>query len=199
MPTFTKKRLLIFCIILLLADIVFIKLYVDRIKPDPFMSVGLSSYRNRVIFINLIFAFIIFLLKRKYTLIFLTNAIVCGLLITFFWNYYIETHPFSSTEYRFDYRNKNYILGIDNNPDFYGISYARDSLCQVDIGSWDDVDIDIRNSIYLSMHEKKGDSILLHKDFNFETREYSYMYFYKDTLIGFPEEGTKIKVTEIIN
>ena len=144
------------------------------------MDIGLRSYRISIIFLNLLVVFIVLLFKDKYALLFLANTIVCGLLITFFWNYYIETHPFSSTEYHFEYKNKNHILHIENNPDFYSISYAKDSI----------------KSIHLGMHEEKGDSTLL-KDWDYKKQQYINMYFYKDTLIAFQEKGTKIKVTEI--
>ncbi|MFT5891997.1 MAG: hypothetical protein ACI9Y7_002104 [Dokdonia sp.] len=200
MPKLTKKQLLIFCSILLLVDIVFIKLDIDhRIKPDLFMSGGLERYRIVIIFFNLVLTFIVLLFNRKYALLFLANTIVCGLLITFLWNLYLETHPFSMTKYWFEHKHKNYVLHVEKNPNAYIISYVKDSLCFADLNSRDEMDTIMRNTVRWGFLEKKEDSILLHKDFDFETRLSSYMYFYKDTLIGFPEKETKIKVTKINN
>lgn len=198
MPKLTKKQLLALCSILLLADVVLIKLYVDHIEPYLHMDVTLSTYRIWIIFLNLIVAFIIFLFKSKYALLFLANTIVCGLLITFYWDYYIETHPFSMSEYSFEHDHCNYILHLEKNPDAFDISHVIDSLFLNLLTDREKIYLGIDSTIYLSGYEKKGDSILLHKDFDFETRQYSFMYFYKDTLIGFPEKETKIKVTEII-
>ncbi len=197
MPKLTKKQLLIFCVILVLVDVVLVQLYVGRIEPDSFMSNGLKFHRIRIIFLNLFLTFIVLLFNRKYALLFLANTIVCALLITFSWNYYLETHPFSRTKYDFEHKHKNYVLDIEKNPNSYIISYVRDSLCFVDLNFRDEMDTIMRNTVRWGFLKKKGDSILLYKGFDFETRPSSYMYFYKDTLIGFPERETKIKVIKI--
>ena len=199
MPKLTKKQLLIFCVMLLLVDVVLIQLYVDYIEPYENMSVGVGIYRFKVCVISAIIACIVVLFKRRYSFIFLANIFMCAFLITFLWNNYIETHPFSSTKYYFEYKNKKYKLDIENNPDYYSISYPKDSIRFADLESEEEIDVIMRNTVYSSIHEKEGDSLLLYKDFDFETRLSSYMYFYKDTLIGFAEKEIKIKVTEIIN
>jgi hypothetical protein len=157
------------------------KFWVSNIKPYPSMSIGLESYRFRIFIVNIIIGIFVFFIKKKFLILFFINTIVCYLIFSFFWNSWIENHPFSTSEFTFKMESRNFKLSIDRNPNFYGIyeliSHPKDSLKNIEMG----------------MNEKKGDSIIL-KGWNYDKWEEYNMYYYNNTLIGFPESQNKIKL-----
>ena len=109
------------------------------------------------------------------------NTIVCYWILSFFWNSWIENHPYSQDRYNFKIENRNIQLRISNNPNTYGIyeltPNSKDSLKIIEMG----------------MNEKRGDSILL-KGWN--KGEFYDMYFYNDKLIGLPESPNAIELNK---
>jgi hypothetical protein len=158
------------------------KYWVSTINPDPFVSIGLESYRPRIIGINILIGIIAFFLRKKLSIIFFVNSIVCYLIFSFFWNSWLENHPYSQTNYHFKIENRNLRLDISENPNTYGIY-------ELDPNPTDSLKI-----IEMGMNEKKGDSILLIGWENGETYE---MFFYKNKLIGFPENPKEIELNKV--
>ena len=176
-----KKILLGIGVLILLIDIFLMKFWVSNIKPYPWMSIGLESYRPRIFIVNIIIGIIVFFIKKKISILFFINTIVCYLIFSFFWNSWIENHPYSTSEYTFKIESRNLKLSIDKNPNHYGIyeliTNPKDSLKIIEIG----------------MNEKKGDSIIL-KGWDYDKWEEYNMYYYNNTLIGFPESQNRIKL-----
>ncbi|AUP80911.1 hypothetical protein [Flavivirga eckloniae] len=169
-------------ILILLIDIFLMKYWVSTIKPDPFMSIGLKSYRPRIIGLNVLIGIIVFFFKKRLSILFFVNSIVCYWIFSFFWNNWMENHPYSQTNYHFKIENRNLRLDISENPNTYGIYELNpnptDSLKIIEMG----------------MNEKKGDSILLIGWENGETYE---MFFYNNKLIGFPENPNEIELNKV--
>ena len=176
-----KKILLGIGVLILLIDIFLMKFWVSNIKPYPWMSIGLESYRPRIFILNIIIGIIVFFIKKKFSILFFINTILCYLIFSFFWNSWIENHPYSTSEYTFKIESRNLKLSIDKNPNHYGIyeliTNPKDSLKIIEIG----------------MNEKKGDSIIL-KGWDYDKWEEYNMYYYNNTLIGFPESQNRIKL-----
>ena len=163
-------------VLILLIDIFLMKYWVSTIKPDPFMSIGVKSYRLEIFGINILIGIIVFFIRKRLSILFFINTIICYWIFSFFWNSWIENHPYSSTEYSFQIKNRKFVLGIDNNPDHFGIdeiiSESKDSL------------------ITIGMHEKMGDSLKL-------TSMQETMFFYKNQLIGFSTNPDAIELNKI--
>lgn len=174
--TKSERKLLIgIGVLILLLDILLIKYWVSTIKPDPFMSIGLESYRRRIIGINILIGVIVFFIRKRLSILFFLNAIICYWLLSFFWNSWIDNHPYSTTKYTFKVENREFVLSIEKNPDYFGvdeiISESNDS------------------NITVGMYVKKGDSLYL-------TSLQETMYFYNDYLIGFSQSPNKIKLNK---
>jgi hypothetical protein len=181
----TKSKTKIFIgigVLILLIDILLMKYWVSTIKPDPFMSIGIESYRPRIFIVNILIGIIAFFIKKRLSLLFFVNTIVCYLIFSFFWNTWIENHPYSQTNYHFKIENRSLRLDISENPNTYGIYELNpnptDSLKIIEMG----------------MNEKKGDSIILKWWKQGENYE---MYFYKNKLIGFPENPKEIELNKV--
>ncbi|WP_397447831.1 hypothetical protein [Polaribacter sp. R77954] len=166
-------------VLILVVDILLMKYWVETIKPDPFISFTAKSYRPYIFIGNIIIGFFTFFVKKRISILFIANTIVCYLIFSFFWNSWIENHPYSQTNYHFKIKNRNLRLDISENPNTYGIYELNpnptDSLKIIEMG----------------MNEKKGDSIILKwwkQGENFE------MYFYNNKLIGFPENPKEIEL-----
>lgn len=163
-------------ILILLIDISLMKYWVSTIEPNPFMSVGVESYRPRIIGLNILIGIIVFFFKKRLSILFFVNSIICYLIFSFFWNSWIENHPYSSTEYSFQIENRKFVLGINRNPDTFGIdeiiSESKDSL------------------ITIGMHEKVGDSLKL-------TSMQETMYYYNNKLSGFSQSPNAIELNKI--
>jgi hypothetical protein len=166
-------------VLILLIDILLMKYWISNIKPDPFMSVGVESHRLEIFGVNILIGIIVFFIKKRLSILFFVNTIVCYLIFSFFWNSWIENHPFSQTNYHFKIENRNLRLDISENPNTYGIY-------ELDPNPTDSLKI-----IEMGMNEIKGDSILLIGWKNGETYE---MYFYENKLIGFPESPNEIEL-----
>ena len=173
------KILLGIGVLILLIDIFLMKFWISNIKPDPFMSIGLESYRPRIFIVNIIIGIITFFIRKRLSILFFINTIVCYLIFSFFWNSWIENHPYSNSEYNFKIENKDFRLSISKNPNHYGIyeltPNSKDSLKIIEMG----------------MNEKRGDSIALLWWKEGKTNE---MYYYENKLIGFPESPNEIKL-----
>ena len=163
-------------VLILLIDILLMRYWVSTIKPYPFMSVGVESYRLEIFGINILIGIIVFFIRKRLSILFFVNTIICYWIFSFFWNSWIENHPYSTTEYTFDIENRQFKLGIDKNPDHFGIdeiiSESKDSLMTI------------------GMYEKVGDSLKL-------TSMQETMYFYKDHLIGFSISPNQIELNKI--
>ncbi|WP_298507225.1 hypothetical protein [uncultured Maribacter sp.] len=163
-------------VLILLIDIFLMKYWVSMIKPDPFMSIGVESYRLEIFGINILIGIIVFFIRKRLSILFFINTIICYWIFSFFWNIWIENHPYSSTEYSFQIENRKFVLGIDKNPDTFGIdeiiSESKDSL------------------ITIGMHEKVGDSLKL-------TNMQETMYFHNNKLSGFSISSKAIEMNKI--
>ena len=167
-------------VLILVIDIILMKYWVSSIKPDPTMSVGVESYRLEIFGINILIGIIAFFIKKRLSILFFVNTVVCYWIFSFFWNSYLENNPYSQTRYDFKIENRNIQLRISENPNTYGIY-------ELNLNSVDSLKI-----IELGMNEKRGDSIVL-KWWNGETQE---MYFYDNKLIGFPESPNPIELNK---
>ncbi|MEM6516989.1 MAG: hypothetical protein AAF688_12455 [Bacteroidota bacterium] len=140
------------------------------------MSVGVESYKLEIFGANILIGIIVFFLRKRLSILFFTNTIICYWIFSFFWNSWIENHPYSSTEYSFQIENRKFVLGIDRNPDTFGIyeiiSESKDSL------------------ITIGMHEKVGDSLKL-------TSMHENMYFHNNKLNGFSISPNAIELNKI--
>ena len=175
------KILLGIGVLILLLDILLMKYWISTIKPDPFMSIGVKSYRPRIFGINIIIGIIVFFRNKRLSILFFINTIICYWIFSFFWNSWIESHPFSQSEYSFSIENRNFRLSIEKNPNIYGIYELNPNIKD-----------SVRN-IELGMNEQKGDSIIL-KGWDYDKWEGFNMYFYNNTLVGFPENPNEIKL-----
>ena len=168
-------------VLILLIDILLMKYWISNIKPDPFMSVGVESYRLEIFGVNILIGTIVFFFKKRLSILFFVNTLVCYWIFSLFWNSWIENHPYSQTNYYFKIENRNLRLDISENPNTYGIyelaPNPTDSLKIIEMG----------------MNEKIGDSILL-KGWNSE--EFYDMYFYNNKLIGLPESPNPIELNK---
>lgn len=166
-------------VLILLIDILLMKYWISNIKPDLFMSVGVESHRLEIFGVNILIGIIVFFIKKRLSILFFINTIVCYWIFSFFWNSWIENHSYSQTNYHFKIENRNLRLDISENPNIYGIyeldSNPTDSLKIIETG----------------MNEKIGDSILL-KGWN--KGEFYNMYFYNNKLIGLPESPNPIEL-----
>ncbi|MFL0354770.1 hypothetical protein [Xanthomarina sp. GH4-25] len=162
-------------VLILLIDIFLLKIWVADIEPNIFMSNGISFPRFKTIGINLLIAIVLYFIKKRYSALFFINAIVCPLLFTFFWNSWIENNPYSTTEYTFKVEDRNFVLSIDKNPDYFGIdeiiSESKDS------------------NMTVGMYEKVGDTLKL-------TSLQETMYLYKNQLIGFSQSPNEIELNK---
>ncbi|HNP69379.1 MAG TPA: hypothetical protein PKH16_15840 [Aequorivita sp.] len=167
-------------VLILLIDILLMKYWISNIKPDPFMSVGVESHRLEIFGANILIGIIVFFIKKRLSILFFVNTLVCYWIFSFFWNSYLENHPYSQTNYHFKIENRNLRLDISENPNTYGIY-------ELDPNPNDSLKI-----IEMGMNEKRGDSIVL-KWWNGEIQE---MYFYDDKLIGLPENPNPIELNK---
>ncbi|TKS57188.1 hypothetical protein [Mesohalobacter halotolerans] len=152
------------------------KYCISNIKPDPFMSVGVESYRLKIFGVNILIGIIIFFFRKRLSILFFANTIICYWIFLFFWNSWIENHPYSSTEYSFQIENRKFVLGIERNPNTFGI---------------DEVISELKDSlITVGMHKKVGDSLKL-------TSMQETMYFYNNTLSGFSQSPNAIELNKI--
>ncbi len=162
--------------LILILDIILMNLWIRNIKPDPFMSNGIENYKLEIFGINILLAIIIFFIRKKFSILFIANTLICYWIFSFFWNSWIEDNPYSSSVYAFNIENRRLKIKIDKNPDIFRIveeiSGSEDSL------------------ITTGMHEKVGDSIKL-------TSMHETMYFSNDRLTGFSLNSKEIKVYEI--
>ena len=168
-------------VLILLIDILLMKYWISNIKPDPFMSVGVESHRLEIFGVNILIGVIVFFIKKRLSILFFVNTIVCYWIFSFFWNSWIENHPYSQTNYHFKIENRNLRLDISENPNTYGIY-------ELDPNPTDSLKI-----IEMGMNEKIGDSILL-KGWN--NGESYNMYFYNNKLIGLPESPNPIELNK---
>ena len=167
-------------ILILLIDILLMKYWVSNIKPDPFMSVGVESHRLEIFGVNILIGIIVFFIKKRLSILFFVNTIVCYWIFSFFWNSYLENNPYSQTRYDFKIENRNIQLRISENPNTYGIYELNPN------------PVDSLKIIEMGMNEKRGDSIVL-EWWNGEIQE---MYFYDDKLIGLPESPNPIELNK---
>ena len=169
-------------VLVLLIDILLMKYWVSNLKPDPFMSVGVESHRLEIFGVNILIGIIVLVFKKRLSLLFFVNTMVCYWIFSFFWNFWIENHPYSETNYHFKIQNRNLRLDISENPNTYGIY-------ELDPNPSDSLKI-----VEMGMNETKGDSILLK---GWEKGTYYDMYFYNNRLIGFPENPSEIRLHKI--
>lgn len=154
------------------------RFWISTIKPDIFMSAGVESYRYQIFGVNILIGIIVFFIKKRLSILLFINTIVCYWIFSFFWNSWIENHPYSQTNYYFKIENRNLKLSISENPNTYGIY-------ELDNNSTDSLKV-----IEMGMNEKRGDSIVL-KWWNGEIQE---MYFYNNTLFGLPKFPNEIQL-----
>ena len=193
--TKSKTKLLVgIGVLILLFDIFLLKIWVADIEPNIFMSNGITFPRFKTIGINLLVAIILYFIKKRYSVLFLINAIVCPLLFTFFWNSWLENHPFDYSEFSFTNDNRNFLVYIEKNPD--GVS-----LREIKPNSKDSI-----TTLYYGEYEKIGDSLKLSLRFlnngQYKIEKDSIiirdrtMFLFDNKLIGFPESPNEIKLTK---
>lgn len=158
-------------VLILLIDIFLMKYWVSNIKPYPFMSIGVESHRLEIFGVNILIGIFVYFIKKRLSILFFINTIVCYSIFSFFWNSWLENHPYSVSEFTFKIENRNFKLNVEKNPDLFGIdeiiSESNDSL------------------ISLGMYEKSGDSLKL-------SCMEGTMYIFKNKLIGFQENSNEI-------
>ena len=139
------------------------------------MSIGVKSYRPHIFGVNILIGIIVFFFKKRLSILFFVNTIICYWIFSFFWNSWIENHPYSSTEYSFQIENRKFVLVLDKNPDYFSIdeiiTESKDIL------------------ITIGIHEKVGDSLKL-------TGRQETMWFYNNKLIGFSTNPDAIEVNK---
>lgn len=165
-------------VLILLIDMLLMKYWVSTIKPYPFMSLGVESHRLEIFGVNILIGIFVFFIKKRLSILFFVNTIVSYGIFSFFWNSYMENHPYSQENYYFKIENRNLRLSISENPNTYGIYELNPN------------PMDSLKIIEMGMNEKRGDSIVL-KWWNGESQE---MYFYKEQLIGLPESPNAIEL-----
>ncbi|MGJ8685660.1 MAG: hypothetical protein ACSHWW_13600 [Nonlabens sp.] len=167
-------------VLILLIDILLMKYWISNIKPDRFMSAGVELRRPVIFGVNILIGIIVLFIKKRLSILFFVNTIVCYWIFSFFWNSYLENHPYSQTNYHFKIENRNLRLDISENPNTYGIyeltPNTKDSLKIIELG----------------MNEKRGDSIVL----ELWDGEIQEMYIYDDKLIGLPENPNPIELNK---
>lgn len=168
-------------VLILLIDILLMKYWISNIKPDPFMSIGVESYRPRIFIVNILTGIFAFFIKKRLSILFFINTIVCYVIFSFFWNSWIEYHPYSQTKYNFTIEDRNIQLRISQNRNTY-------SIYELNPNSKDSLKIN-----EMGMNEKKGDSIILKW---WRLGEIYEMYFYENKLIGFPENPNEIELNK---
>lgn len=181
-------------VLILLIDIFLLKIWVADIEPHIFMSNGILFPRFITIGINLLIAIVLYFIKKRYSILFLINAIVCPILFTLFWNSWLENHPFDYSEFSFTSDNRNFVLHIEKNPD--GVSLRE--LNTNSPGS--------NLTLYYGEYEKIGDSLKLSLRFlnndQYKIEKDSLimrnriMYIFENKLIGFPESPFEIELTK---
>lgn len=173
------KEILLLGILVLLLDAILMRYWVSTIKPDLFMSIGVNPYRFQIFAVNILIGTIVFFIKKRFSIVFFINTLVCYWLFLFFWNAWIEDHPYSQTVYNFTIDHRKIQMQISKNPDTFGIYELNptDSLKIIEMG----------------MHEQKGDSILLT---GWENGKTYTMYVYDNKLMGLPESPKEIDLIE---
>tara|TARA_B100002049_G_scaffold168897_1_gene127175 strand:- start:517 stop:1050 length:534 start_codon:yes stop_codon:yes gene_type:complete len=176
MTKYETKLLVGIGVLIFLIDIFLMKYWVSNIKPHPFISVRVESYRLEIFGVNILIGIIVFFIRKRISLLFFVNTIICYWIFSFFWNSWIENHPYSSTEYIFQIENRKFVLRINENPDHFGIdeiiTESKDSL------------------ITVGMYDKVGDSLKL-------TSMQETMWFYNNKLIGFSTNPDTIELNKI--
>ncbi|WP_282115936.1 hypothetical protein [Cellulophaga baltica] len=167
-------------VLILLIDILLMKYWVSKIQPYPWMSDSVESHKLEIFGINILIGIIVFFNRKKLSILFFINTIVCYWIFSFFWNSYLENNPYSQTIYDFKIDNRNIQLRISENPNTYGIYELNPN------------SVDSLKVIEMGMNEKRGDSIVL-KWWNGKIQE---MYFYDDNLIGLPENPNSIELNK---
>ncbi|RBA28273.1 hypothetical protein [Flavobacterium tibetense] len=175
--TKSEKNIIIIAFLIILVDIFLMKYWISIIKPYPFMSLGVESYRLEIIGANILIACLVFFFNKKYSVVFLINSFISYWIFSFFLNSWIENHPYTKTNYEFKIENRNFKLEISENPNYYSIYElkSKDSIQKMEMG----------------MNERIGDSILLQ---GVKKGLIYNMYFYNNELIGFPENPKPIEV-----
>ena len=69
------KLLLGIGFLILLIDIFLMKYWVSNIKPDPFMSIRVESYRFQIFAMNIIIGILVFFIRKKLSILFFLNTI----------------------------------------------------------------------------------------------------------------------------
>jgi hypothetical protein len=85
------------------------------------MSLGVESYRLEIFGLNILIACLVFFFNKKYSIVFFINSFICYWIFSFFWNSWIENHPYSKTSCEFRIENRNFKLEISENPNNYSI------------------------------------------------------------------------------
>jgi hypothetical protein len=181
-------------VLILLIDIFLMKYWVSNIKPDPFMSVGIKFHRLQIFGVNILIGIFVFFIKKRFSILFFVNTIVCYLIFSFFWNSWLENYPFSYSEFSFTNNNRNFIVHIEKNPD--GVSLreikknSKDSILTLYYGEYEK----IGDSLKLSLRFLNNDQYKIEKDSLIMRNR--VMYIFENNLIGFPESPIEIKLTE---
>lgn len=115
-------------VLILLIDILLMKYWVSNIKPDPFGSVGVETYRLGIFGVNILIGITFFLIRKRLSFLFFVNTIVCYLVFSFFWNSWLENHPYSVSEFIFKTENRNFKLNVERNPDLSELTKFYPSL-----------------------------------------------------------------------
>ncbi|WP_420552836.1 hypothetical protein [Tenacibaculum aiptasiae] len=179
----TEIRLLVgIGVVILLLDALFMKYWVNSIKPYTNMSVSVEIYRPKIFIVNILIGGVIFYFKRIVSVLFFVNAFVCYFIFSFFWNSWIEEHPYSRQQFLFNSDNKKYSLILEENPNFYAIY-------QIKPNSKDSLLI-----LYVGENERKGDRVFLKRE---RKNTNDLMYVYNNELIGFSEKLNSIKLLKI--
>lgn len=154
-----EKKLLLICgLVILLWDLIHMKYWVYTIKPDPFMSTGPQNQRLLIYAFNILLGLLILFFKKRLSVLFFLNAVVCALIFTFFWHSWMENHPFDMWEYSFTNNNKTYVLHIEKNPDSYSIREIKPQ------------QIDSMPERHISLYAKTGNRIeIIRYDMNYDT------------------------------
>ena len=140
------------------------------------MSTGPETYRPIIVGINILIAIIVFFFRKRLSILFLANSIICYLIFSLFCNHYIENHPYSTTEFTFQIDFRRFKLKIDKNPDYFMIEEiilrSEDSL--ITMGTYEN------NGAFIEMTSMK-DTI----------------YYYDNKLIGLSIGPDEIELNRI--
>lgn len=163
-------------VLILLVDVFLMQYWVSTIKPHPFMSFSAKSYRLEIFGVNIFIGIVVFFFKKRLSILFFLNTIVCYLIFSFFWNTWMENHPYSFKEFTFKNESSIYKLSIEKNPDLFSI---------------DKIVLNSKNVVeVVGMYMKVGDSLEL-------SSMKGKMYIYDNKLIGFPADNSKVLLHEI--